>query len=113
MQTGLELTHRDVDAPIVDLTALNTIYEERDELMGQYYLYWLPNNNWSLTAEIDYDRFENASNAADAATIPDEVTTWTRKLNATSLCQCWNRGIVTLLWLIFHLDTDCPIEWVY
>ena len=52
-------TKRELDVPLFDVTSNAAIIEEREEVLNNLSLYWMPSNEWSVTAEIIYDTFQN------------------------------------------------------
>ena len=69
---GGELSRRDIDHRVVDLTAVTADFQDREEHTHRAYLYWTPSARWALSAEAIYDKFENSVSDPD---VPDQVIT--------------------------------------
>lgn len=83
VRVGGEVSKRDVESPVIDFASLQAIYEDRDEWLHRAYVFWNPHERWALSAEGEYDRFENTSGTLMASVVPDKVETWSLPLKAT------------------------------
>jgi hypothetical protein len=58
---GIEVSHRDLNVPIVTLNESKTTIqriEDQQEDFYRTYFYWMPDPNWSFSAEYQFERFE-------------------------------------------------------
>ncbi len=58
---GVEVSHRDLNVPILEPSEpKNTVkrIEDQKEDLYRAYLYWMPDSNWSFSAEYQFERFE-------------------------------------------------------
>jgi tetratricopeptide (TPR) repeat protein len=74
---GAELTRRDVESPVLDFNNGTIPFEDIDEWDYRGYGYWTPSDQWSLSLEATYDKFENESNSLVSTSVPKQVTTKT------------------------------------
>lgn len=84
LRVGAELTRRDLESPVIDLTAREATYEDREERLDRLYLYWTPpGDRVSVSAEAIYDKFTNQEDLSLASGIvPDSARTWTLPISA-------------------------------
>lgn len=83
VRVGGEMSKRDVESPVIDFAALQTTYEDRDEWLHRAYVFWNPHERWALSAEGEYDKFENSAGTLVASLVPDKVVTWSVPVKAT------------------------------
>jgi tetratricopeptide (TPR) repeat protein len=85
--TGLEVSRRDLDAPIIDRTSLNSLpqmfphhNEEQKENRYRAYFYWMIHTHWVIKAEPQYEKLGRASqNLLDSD--PFKIKTFTIPLS--------------------------------
>jgi Tfp pilus assembly protein PilF len=59
MHISAEFTERDLDVPFFNATADETQFEDREESMHKISLYYIVAKNWSIVAELLYDKYES------------------------------------------------------
>jgi Tfp pilus assembly protein PilF len=78
---GGELTRRELKSPT--FPGGNVVFDDRSELTHRAYAYWTPSDQWALSGEAVYDKFNNDKTSPDANIIPASVRTVSVPLKAT------------------------------
>jgi Tfp pilus assembly protein PilF len=76
LTVGGEATWRDLEEPIFRPVEQDAIFEDRDEELHRAYLYWTPDSQWAVTAELVYDLYEAEDGiATEFDNLPKKVET--------------------------------------
>src|SRR5205823_4052829 len=71
---GAEATWRDVTIPILGDTGY--VFEDQSEQLHRAYIDWSPSEQWALTGQLVYDRFQaEPGNATNFGTVPEDLET--------------------------------------
>jgi outer membrane receptor protein involved in Fe transport len=68
---GGEATKRDLKSPRT--VGGSAVFDDQEESTHRAYVYWTPSDQWSVSAQAVYDKFENSR--VGSTTIPKEVRT--------------------------------------
>jgi len=83
LDIGGEVTNRDVESPELVSAELRIRYDDQEEWLNRVYLFWTPQHDWNVSAEVVYDKFTNQDASLAVGETPDRVRTWTVPVKAT------------------------------
>lgn len=77
LRATLELNHRDIDEPLLDVAGSRWLTEERSEQWYRLFADWAVTSRLALHTELMYDRYRSQRGiATEGGNLPEEVVTW-------------------------------------